>query len=261
MNRSRRCWSVVTVLLVVAAACGREPAPAAPPSTASAATADPLPSWNDGATKKAIVDFVARVTRQGGPDFVPPAERIATFDNDGTLWAEQPLYFQLLFALDRVKALAPQHPEWKQQQPFKGVLEGDSQGRDGERRARHSRAHGRHARRQHQRGVREDRQRLDRDRPASEVQSAVHGDGVPADARGARLPSRQRLQDVHRVRRRRGIHEALGGTRVWDSARAGRREQSEGEVRGPQRRARYWRASRRSITSTTRRGSPSASTR
>ena len=114
------------MLLVVAAACGREPAPAAPPSTASAATADPLPSWNDGATKKAIVDFVARVTRQGGPDFVPPAERIATFDNDGTLWAEQPLYFQLLFALDRVKALAPQHPEWKQQQPFKGVLEGDA---------------------------------------------------------------------------------------------------------------------------------------
>jgi haloacid dehalogenase-like hydrolase len=86
---------------------------------------DGLPSWNDGATKKAITDFVARVTVQGGPDFVPPAERIAVFDNDGTLWLEQPMYVQLAFALDRVKALASQHPEWKDKQPFKAVLEGD----------------------------------------------------------------------------------------------------------------------------------------
>ncbi len=86
---------------------------------------DALPSWNDTASRKAIVDFVTRVTRQGGPDFVPVSERIATFDNDGTLWGEQPVYVQVAFALDRVKALAPQHPEWKQQQPFKGVLEGD----------------------------------------------------------------------------------------------------------------------------------------
>ncbi len=88
---------------------------------------DPLPSWNDGASKRAIVDFVGRVTQHNGPEFVPSAERIATFDNDGTLWSEQPVYFQLAFALDRVKALAPQHPEWKAQQPFKGVLEGDMQ--------------------------------------------------------------------------------------------------------------------------------------
>ena len=86
---------------------------------------DPLPSWNDGTTKQAIVEFVARVTRQGGPDFVPPPERIATFDNDGTLWAEHPMYFQLAFALDRVKAMAPQHPEWKDKQPFKAAIEGD----------------------------------------------------------------------------------------------------------------------------------------
>jgi phosphoglycolate phosphatase-like HAD superfamily hydrolase len=86
---------------------------------------DPLPSWNDTASKKAIVDFVTRVTQEGAPDFVPMSERIATFDNDGTLWAEQPVYVQLAFALDRVKALASQHPEWKQQQPFKGVLDGD----------------------------------------------------------------------------------------------------------------------------------------
>jgi phosphoglycolate phosphatase-like HAD superfamily hydrolase len=87
--------------------------------------ADPLPSWNDTAPKKAIQAFVARVIRAGGPDFVPGTDRIAVFDNDGTLWSEQPMYFQLLFAFDRVRALAPEHPEWKDQQPFKGVVEGD----------------------------------------------------------------------------------------------------------------------------------------
>ena len=86
---------------------------------------DPLPSWNDGATKKAITDFVARVTTQGGKEFVPVAERIATFDNDGTLWCEHPIYFQAAFAMDRVKALAPKHPEWKDKEPFKALLDGD----------------------------------------------------------------------------------------------------------------------------------------
>lgn len=86
---------------------------------------DPLPSWNDGAVKKSILDFVARTTTQGSPEFVPPAERIAAFDNDGTLWSEQPVYFQAAFAVDRVKALAPENPQWKTTQPFKGVLEGD----------------------------------------------------------------------------------------------------------------------------------------
>src|SRR6059036_3840764 len=85
----------------------------------------PLPSWNDGPTKQSIMDFVAKVTKEGSPDFVPPEERIATFDNDGTLWCEQPMYFQLLFALDRVKALAPQHPEWKTKEPFASLLKGD----------------------------------------------------------------------------------------------------------------------------------------
>jgi hypothetical protein len=85
---------------------------------ATAQTSDPLPSWNNGRVKQAIIDFVAKVTKPGSPDFVPPAERIATFDNDGTLWCEQPMYFQLLFALDRVKALAPKHPEWKDKEPF-----------------------------------------------------------------------------------------------------------------------------------------------
>jgi phosphoglycolate phosphatase-like HAD superfamily hydrolase len=86
---------------------------------------DPLPSWNDGMVKKSITDFVAKVITQGGADFVPPVERIAVFDNDGTLWCEQPIYFQATFALDRVKAMAAQHPEWKQQQPFKAFLAGD----------------------------------------------------------------------------------------------------------------------------------------
>ncbi len=94
----------------------------------SARAADLLPSWHDGAAKKAIVDFVTHVTTAGGKDYVPEAERIATFDNDGTLWAEQPMYFQFFFALDRVKALAPQHPEWKDKGPFASLLKGDVQG-------------------------------------------------------------------------------------------------------------------------------------
>ncbi|MCB1008111.1 MAG: haloacid dehalogenase-like hydrolase [Acidobacteria bacterium] len=89
------------------------------------ASGDPLPSWNEGAAKKAVLEFVARTTREGSKEYVAPADRIAVFDNDGTLWSEQPAYFQLLFAIDRVKELAPQHPEWKTQQPFQGVLEGD----------------------------------------------------------------------------------------------------------------------------------------
>jgi hypothetical protein len=93
--------------------------------TNEARAGDPLPSWNDGTAKTAIVDFVAMVTDAGGPDFVPPEERVAVFDNDGTLWSEKPAYFQLLFAIDRITALAPQHPEWKTAQPFQAVLEDD----------------------------------------------------------------------------------------------------------------------------------------
>jgi len=86
---------------------------------------EPLSSWNEGPSKQRILSFVAAVTDKSNPDYVPPAERIATFDNDGTLWSERPVYFQLLFAIDRVKALAPQHPEWYSSQPFKAVLEND----------------------------------------------------------------------------------------------------------------------------------------
>jgi len=113
------------VLLTMAATIAVLFGPALPNLSQAQAQNDPLPSWNDVPSKRAITDFVARVTRQGGPDFVPSAERIATFDNDGTLWVEHPMYVQLAFALDRVKALAPLHPEWKDTQPFKAVLEGD----------------------------------------------------------------------------------------------------------------------------------------
>lgn len=91
----------------------------------SASSKDPLPSWNEGMAKKSIIDFVIKTTRPGSADFIPAPERIACFDNDGTLWSEQPVYFQLTFVMDRIKSMAPQHPEWKDTQPFKAVLEGD----------------------------------------------------------------------------------------------------------------------------------------
>jgi phosphoserine phosphatase len=97
-------------------------------SLASAQNPDPLPSWNDGRTKQSILAFVREVTTPGSPHFVSPAERIATFDNDGTLWGEKPMYVQLAFALDRVRELAPQHPEWKKEEPFASLLRGDVQG-------------------------------------------------------------------------------------------------------------------------------------
>lgn len=95
---------------------------------AADAPADILPSWNDGEAKTEIVDFVTRVTSEGSADFVSPAERIAVFDNDGTLWTEQPNYFQGMFAIDRVKAMAPEHPEWKDKEPFASLLKGDMAG-------------------------------------------------------------------------------------------------------------------------------------
>jgi uncharacterized lipoprotein YbaY/phosphoglycolate phosphatase-like HAD superfamily hydrolase len=94
-------------------------------SLSAGQAAGPLPSWSDGASRKAIIDFVSKVTKEGSPDFVKPAERIAVFDNDGTLWAEQPAYFQLVFMIDRAKAMAADHPEWKTTEPFKSAIAGD----------------------------------------------------------------------------------------------------------------------------------------
>jgi phosphoglycolate phosphatase-like HAD superfamily hydrolase len=92
---------------------------------ASSAPAQVLPSWNQGTSRSAIVEFVTKVTTEGTRDFVPARDRIAVFDNDGTLWAEQPMYFQFQFALDRVRAMAPDHPEWKGKPPFGPLLDGD----------------------------------------------------------------------------------------------------------------------------------------
>jgi phosphoserine phosphatase len=114
MNMIRLAKSLVFLALLVSVSAG-----------ASAAAADALPSWNDAAARARIVAFVQTVTDPRGQGYVAPAERIAVFDNDGTLWSEQPAYFQLAFAIDRVRALAPQHPEWRTKQPFQGVLEGD----------------------------------------------------------------------------------------------------------------------------------------
>ena len=94
-------------------------------SASSVAQTDPLPSWNDSAAKRSVLDFIVRTTTAGSRDFVPVPERIAVFDNDGTLWTEQPIYFQFAFAIDRVKLLAPRHPEWKELDPFKSILAGD----------------------------------------------------------------------------------------------------------------------------------------
>jgi phosphoglycolate phosphatase-like HAD superfamily hydrolase len=120
--RLRISFLISLVLLMISSGCQNQNPPQ--PAQQQAHT-DPLPSWNDTAPKKNIIDFVERVTKEGGPDFVPVADRIATFDNDGTLWVEAPMYTQVVFAFDRVKQMAPQHPEWKNKQPFKGILEGD----------------------------------------------------------------------------------------------------------------------------------------
>jgi hypothetical protein len=117
LTSNKQPRSALLACLLAALACAASSTPVH--------AADPLPSWNEGAAKKSIFQFVAKVTKKGSPDFVLPAERIAVFDNDGTLWAEQPMYFQAFFVFDRVKALAPQHPEWTTEEPFASVLKGD----------------------------------------------------------------------------------------------------------------------------------------
>lgn len=130
--RERKRYAWTAGVLALAFACGSTRAPP-PPSEISSIpfgddvayrSAPPLESWTDGPTKAAILDFVRRVTTEGSPDFVPPEERIATFDNDGTLWVEKPIYVQAEFVFDRVAALAPEHPEWSDQEPFKSILAG-----------------------------------------------------------------------------------------------------------------------------------------
>jgi len=118
-HHSRLALCLLTLVLMAASPL---------PSLAQGAKTDPLPSWNEGSAKKAILDFVVRTTTEGSPNFVKVEDRIATFDNDGTLWVEEPVYTQVMFAFDRIKAMAPQHPEWKENEPFKSVLAGDMKG-------------------------------------------------------------------------------------------------------------------------------------
>ena len=229
--------TIALVSLATAAEFGSQSRPSDPPATAQSAPsgAEQLSSWNDGAAKKAVVSFVTRVTTEGGPDFVPVAERIATFDNDGTLWSEQPMYVQFAFMLDRVKALAAQHPEWAQQQPFKAVLDGDMKAlaASGERgllelmSATHAGTH--------DRGVRGHRHRLDRHGATSEDRPAVHRDGLSTHARSTLISARERFQNLRRLRRRCGVHASVGRACLRDSPGTGCWQPCEGEVPDPQR--------------------------
>ena len=108
------------ILLAVLVSCKKQSV--ATTSKSEIIAQDPLPSWNEGKSKSAIIEFVTQTTKEGSSDFIPVSDRIACFDNDGTLWSEQPIYFQFLFAIDRIKAMATEHPEWKTKQPFKAVL-------------------------------------------------------------------------------------------------------------------------------------------
>ena len=117
---TRRRWLAAVALATLLGACA--------PMATGPSGADPLPSWNDGPNKQRIVQFVKAVTTEGGKDYVAQADRIATFDNDGTLWLEYPMYTQIRFVFDRIKALAPQHPEWRDTEPYKSVIAGDLEG-------------------------------------------------------------------------------------------------------------------------------------
>lgn len=120
-------WALL-ICLIAFTSCNTASEKGSADTENAAVASDPLPSWNEGATKSAIIDYVNAVTEEGGQDFVPVVDRIATFDNDGNLWAEKPMYFQLIFALDRIKQMAPEHPEWQTSEPYKFVLEDDMDG-------------------------------------------------------------------------------------------------------------------------------------
>jgi hypothetical protein len=119
----KKILSIIIILLVLVSC--KEQVETKETTTTVAEIIDPLPSWNEGAAKEAILKYVSDATKEGSANFIPVSERIATFDNDGNLWSEQPAYFQLFFAMDRIKALAPENPEWKTTQPYQSVLEND----------------------------------------------------------------------------------------------------------------------------------------
>jgi hypothetical protein len=150
--------------------------------SAAWAQVDPLPSWNRGDARTAVLDFVSRVTKSGGPEFVPAEQRIAVFDNDGTLWAEQPIYFQFAFAIDRFKALASQHPEWSSKQPFRSLLTGDNKSFAATGEKGRPASLGGIAQRDDNGGILKHCPRLDRNGAASTVRPAVPGLSLSAHA-------------------------------------------------------------------------------
>ena len=202
---------------------------------AAQAQDDPLPSWNDGAAKQAIVEFVTATTKEGSATFVPPAERIATFDQDGTLWVEHPMYSQVIYCLDRVPALVAEKPELKEVEPFKTVLTGDREAiaklpmHELEKILAATLS-----------GMTIDAFNAEvakwtRGRQGSALEAPLYRADLPADAGGSRLPARQWLQDLHRDRRRPGLRACLLRGHLWNSAGTGsrnrRREQPTATTR------------------------------
>ena len=234
MTRSRR-WKTRWVARATSATGSRAAGSIPPPATVSKRWRHPwprpLPSWNDGAAKSAILDFVARVTKEGGPDFVPPPERIATFDNDGTLWCEQPIQVQLFFLIDRVKELAAKDPSLKERQPFKALLEHDLKTLHGlGKQALFELAFATHA------GMTEDEFDAIAQAWFAKAKHPKFGrlfkeNDLPAAGRAARLSARARLQDLHRLRRRHRPHPRVRRGGLRHPARAGDRIERQAALR------------------------------
>ncbi len=198
-------------------------------TTTVSRAADPLPSWNEGKAKQSIVAFVEKVTKPGSPDFVPVPERIATFDNDGTLWCEQPVPVQLYFALDRVKALAPQHPEWKDKEPFASLLKGD---------LNTALAGGDHAILELIMATHTGMTTVEFEQIVKDwIATAKHPKTGKLFTEMAYQPMlellaylRERFQELHRLRRRHRVHAPVDGTALRHPAGTGHRQQRQDEV-------------------------------
>ena len=187
---------------------------------------NPLPSWNDGPAKQAIVDFVKTTTTKGSPQFVPPAERIATFDQDGTLWVEHPIYSQVMYCLDRVPALVAAETGTEGRRT---VQDRHVRRPRGHREADHARPRkdrGRHAHRHDGGAVPGRGEAVARQGQGPALETALHRTDLPADAGSPALPARQRLQDLHRHRRRPGLRARLLRANLRHPARAGGRHRA-----------------------------------
>ncbi len=200
-------------------------------ATAQTAADAPLPSWNDGAAKQAIIDFVRATTERSSPNYVAPEERIATFDQDGTLWVEHPMYTQVIYCLDRVPAVVAKKPELKNVEPFKTVLSGNREAiaklpmTDLEKILAATLT-----------GMTVEEFKAEAKKwletaQASALEAALHRAHLSADARSAALPARQWLQDLHRDRRRPGLRARVRREGLRHPARAGRRHRGRNEIR------------------------------